>query len=71
MHELAITESILSIVTKHAIDSNAAAVSDIHLLIGRLSSIIDDSVQFYWEIIAKDTICEKAHPPFHPGSSTT
>jgi len=60
MHELAITESILSIATKHALDADAAAVSDIHILIGRLSSIIDDSVQFYWEIIAKGTICEKS-----------
>jgi len=60
MHELAITDSILSIATKHAIAAEATAVSDIHILVGRLSSIIDDSVQFYWGIIAKDTICEKA-----------
>ena len=60
MHELAVTESILDIASKHAVEAGASSVADIHILIGRLSSIIDDSVQFYWEIIAKNTICEKA-----------
>ena len=64
MHELSITENILSIANRHALDAQAKAVTDIHILIGRLSSIIDDSVQFYWEIIAKDTICEKAQLHF-------
>jgi len=35
-------------------------VTDIHINVGLLSSIIDDSVQFYWEMIAKDTLCENA-----------
>jgi len=60
MHELAVTENILSIVTRHAEDAKASNVTDIHLVIGQLSSIVDDSVQFYWEIIAENTICEKA-----------
>ena len=64
MHELAVTENILSIVTRHAGDSKASKVTDIHLVIGQLSSIVDDSVQFYWDIIAEDTICEKAQLHF-------
>lgn len=60
MHELAVTENILNIVTRHAEVAKAASVTDIHLVIGQLSSIVDDSVQFYWEIIAADTICQKA-----------
>lgn len=27
---------------------------------GELSSMVDDSIQFYWEVIAKDTIAERA-----------
>ena len=60
MHELAVTESILSIALDHAQKANASRVTDINLVIGRLSSIIDDSVSFYWEIISKDTICSEA-----------
>jgi hydrogenase nickel incorporation protein HypA/HybF len=60
MHELAVTESILQIAEKHAIQANAKKVTDITLVIGNLSSIVDDSVVFYWEILSKETICEEA-----------
>ncbi len=58
MHELAVTESILQIATKHAEEANAKIVTDIYLVIGKLSSIVDDSVTFYWEMISKNTLCE-------------
>ncbi len=60
MHELSVTESVLEIACKHAEKAQAKKVTDIFLEIGRLSSIIDDSVQFYWDIISKDTLCEDA-----------
>jgi hydrogenase nickel incorporation protein HypA/HybF len=60
MHELAITESILNIAQKHGTQAQAAKVTDIYLVIGQLSSIIDDSVQFYWDIVSADTLCEGA-----------
>lgn len=58
MHELAVTESILQIAIKHAEVANAKKVTDIYLVIGNLSSIVDDSVAFYWDMISKDTLCE-------------
>ncbi len=58
MHELAITENILDIATRHGQDAKAAHVTDLYLVIGSLSSIVDDSVQFYWDTISKGTICE-------------
>jgi hydrogenase nickel incorporation protein HypA/HybF len=58
MHELAVTESILQIAEKNAHQANASKVTDIFLVIGNLSSIVDDSVVFYWEIISKGTVCE-------------
>lgn len=58
MHELSVTENILEIATTHAIRNEAKKVSDINIIIGQLSSIVDDSVQFYWDIISKDTICD-------------
>jgi len=64
MHELSVTESVLEIACKHAEKAKAKKVTDIHLVIGRLSSIVDDSVQFYWNVISKDTICEDANLHF-------
>jgi len=64
MHELAITESILNISLSHANQANAARVTDVYLVIGRLSSIVDDSVQFYWDMISQGTLCEGAQLHF-------
>jgi hydrogenase nickel incorporation protein HypA/HybF len=60
MHELSVTESILDIVKRHATLANAKRVKDIYLVIGQLSSIVDESVNFYWDIIAQDTLAEGA-----------
>lgn len=65
MHELAVTESILGLALEHAAKANASQVTDIHIIIGKLASIVDDSIQFYWEIIAKDTICQNAQLHFN------
>ena len=64
MHELAVTESILSIADRYAKEAQASRVTDIYIVIGQLSSIVDDSVQFYWDIISEDTICAKAQLHF-------
>ena len=58
MHELSVTESILEIALRHAQESNSKKILALHLVIGQLSSIVDDSVQFYWDIISKDTPAE-------------
>jgi len=57
MHELAVTENILNIAIRNAENAHAARVTDIHLVIGALSSIVDDSVQFYWDMLSQDSIC--------------
>lgn len=60
MHELSVTESILEIALRHAQESQAKRVINLYLVIGQLSSIVDDSVQFYWDLISKDTLAEGA-----------
>ena len=60
MHELPVAENILEITLRHARQANAKRVTDLYLVVGQLSSIIDDSIQFYWDIISKDTIAEGA-----------
>ncbi len=64
MHELAVTESILKIALKHAQEAEAERITDIYLVVGQLSSIVDDSVQFYWDILTGGTIAAGAHLHF-------
>ncbi|MBI3160129.1 MAG: hydrogenase maturation nickel metallochaperone HypA [Chloroflexi bacterium] len=64
MHELAVTEQVLQISLDHAERASARRVVAIYLIIGELSSILDDSVQFYWDIISAGTAAQGAHLHF-------
>jgi hydrogenase nickel incorporation protein HypA/HybF len=60
LHELAVTESVLEIAQRHAREAGASRITDIYLVIGRLSSVVDESVQFYWDIISEGTPAQGA-----------
>jgi hydrogenase nickel incorporation protein HypA/HybF len=60
VHELSVTENLLEITLRHARQANAVRVSDIYIVVGQLSSIVGDSVQFYWDMISAGTIAEKS-----------
>jgi len=60
MHELAVTESILKTSLEYAEKEQAKKVTDVFLVIGKLSSYVDDSIQFYWDYVTRDTICSKS-----------
>jgi hydrogenase nickel incorporation protein HypA/HybF len=64
MHELPVAEHILELSLKAAQDANAKGILKIHLAIGQLSSFLDESIQFYWDIIAEDTIAKGAQLEF-------
>lgn len=55
MHELSVTEEILRIAQIHLQQSGAHRVCAIHIVIGALSSMVDDSIQYYWDIISAGT----------------
>jgi hydrogenase nickel incorporation protein HypA/HybF len=60
MHELSVTQSILNIALKHAQQANAKRIDDINIVMGELSTNVDDSMQFYWDVIAQGTMAEGA-----------
>jgi hydrogenase nickel incorporation protein HypA/HybF len=64
MHELSVTENILEIALRNGNQANAKKITDLYLVIGQLSSIVDDSIQFYWDLIAKGTPAEGARLHF-------
>jgi len=65
MHELAVTENLLEIAIRHGNTAGARKISNLYLVIGQLSSIVDDSVQFYWDIVSRGTVAEGAKLHFH------
>jgi hydrogenase nickel incorporation protein HypA/HybF len=60
MHELSVTEGLIQVVSDEVKKKNLSKVTGITLVIGDLTSIIDDSVQFYFDILSKGTALQGA-----------
>lgn len=60
MHELPVVLDIVHVMDEEASKNGMKKITRISLVIGELSSIIDESVQMYFEIAAKDHPCEGA-----------
>lgn len=60
MHELPVVLDIVRVMDEEAGKNGMKEITRISLVIGELSSIIDESVQMYFEIAAKDHPCEGA-----------
>ena len=60
MHEMSITQELLRIVTEHAQQAEVTQVTEIQIVIGELASFIDDSIQFYFDILSPGTVAEGA-----------
>jgi len=60
MHELAITQSMLDIVLEQAEKAGAREVGKINLVIGEMTGVVDECVQFYFDFLSKGTSAEGA-----------
>ena len=60
MHELAVTQRLLDIALEKAEANGATRVTSINLVIGEMASIVDDSVQFYFDFLSQDSIASGA-----------
>lgn len=65
MHELSITQSMLEVVLEHAQRAGAKGVVRIDLQIGEMSGVVDESMQFYFDFISRDTLAEGARLVIH------
>lgn len=66
MHELVITQNLLDTVLAEAQKAEAKEVTGVHLVVGELSGIASDCVQFYFDILKKDTVASRATIDFTP-----
>ena len=60
MHELSITQSMLDIALEKAKEAQAGRITRINLVVGELSSIVDDCLQFYFDFLSEDSIASGA-----------
>ena len=60
MHELAVTENILNIALDEAKAAQAPKITKINLVVGELSGVVSESVQFYFDFLSKDSAAEEA-----------
>lgn len=57
MHELSIATAVVNTALKHA---QGRKVSSVTVRAGRLRQVVPESLRFYFEIVARDTECERA-----------
>jgi len=61
MHEASITQAMLDLALEHA---KGQRITDVYLRVGRMSFIVPESVEFYFEYLGQDTVAEGARLHF-------
>lgn len=64
MHEYSVTQNIINLAVEEAQKNGAQKIKFITLVVGELSSVIDESVQMYFDILSEDTIAQGAQLTF-------
>jgi len=58
MHEMGITQSIISTAVEAAEEQGATKISEVRISVGELTEIVDFALQFAWEALTPGTIAE-------------
>jgi hydrogenase nickel incorporation protein HypA/HybF len=57
MHELSISSAVVDTVVEHAAGRRVTAVT---MTVGAFRQVVPDSLEFYFEIVSRGTVCEGA-----------
>ena len=60
MHEQSIVESLLNLVLEKANEAQAKRVRSIYLVVGELSGVEQNAVEFYFGFLGQNTIADRA-----------
>jgi len=60
MHEFPITQQIIKLAEKFVNGFFFIQIKSIKLVVGDYSGFVGDSIQMYFDVISKDTLCEGA-----------
>ena len=60
MHEQSIVESLLLLALKKADEAKASKIIRIYLVVGELSGVLEEAVDFYFSFLARNTIAAEA-----------
>jgi hydrogenase nickel incorporation protein HypA/HybF len=61
MHEQSIVESILKVALEQAIKADSNKIVSIYLVIGELSGVVDEAVEFYFRFLSRGTLASEAN----------
>jgi hydrogenase nickel incorporation protein HypA/HybF len=57
VHELSLSSAIINTAVRHA---DGRRVSVVSLRVGQLRQVVPETLEFYFEIVARETLCEGA-----------
>jgi hydrogenase nickel incorporation protein HypA/HybF len=60
MHEQSIVESLLALALEKAAEAKASKILRIYIVVGELSGVLEEAVDFYFSFLSRDTIAAQA-----------
>ncbi len=65
MHELPVVEEMITALDEESRAKNISKIKEVHLVIGELSSYVDECIQMYFDMLSPGHSCEGARLYFN------